>query len=151
MESLKSYTKVFTTQKGREVLFRPLREGESVDALLRFINDLADEDTFVTVTRRFTREEEDVWLSRRLGAIGEGKALTLLALSGERVIASVGVDRKGSRSEHVGEMGIAISPDFRDEGIGSALLRELIALAKNSMGLKILVLRVFGPNELFHH
>ncbi len=147
MENLKAYRKEFVTKRGRRVLFRPLREGDDIDELLRFINDLVDEDTFITMTERLTREEESKWLSERLKAIEEGRGLTLLALQDERVVASAGVDRMGGRGGHVGGLGIAVSRGFRDEGIGTELVKKMIALAKEFLKLKMLVLHVFGNNE----
>ena len=147
MGDMRGYRREFTTRKGRRVLFRLLQEGDSVDELLRFINDLVDEDTFITMTRRLSREEESQWRSERSQAIEEGRGFRLLALHGERVIANAGVDRMGGRSGHVGGLGIAVSRGYRDEGIGTELLNEVVALARDFLKLKMLVLHVFGNNE----
>jgi len=151
MENLKAYRKEFVTKRGRRVLFRPLREGEDVDELLRFINDLVDEDTFINMTERLTREEESKWLSEQLKAIEEGRGFNLLALHGDRIIADAGVGGLGRRSQHVGGLGIAISRGFREEGIGSEFMKELITLARDFLKLKMLFLHVFGNNERAVH
>jgi RimJ/RimL family protein N-acetyltransferase len=145
--NVRGYRREFTTRKGRRVLFRPLQEGESVEEFLRFINGLVDEDTFISMTRRLSREGESQWLSERLQAIDEGRGLAILVLHGERIVANAGVDRRGGRSGHVGGLGIAVSRGFRDEGIGTELLKEVVALARDFLEVRVIVLHVFGNSE----
>ncbi len=151
MEHIGDYERTFTTKKGRQVLIRSLRRDEDVDELLRFINELVDEDIFINMTRRVSKGEESEWLSGRLRALEEGRGFNLLAFHGRRIVANAGLDRLSGRSGHVGGLGIAVSRGFRDEGIGSELLRELMRLAKDSLNLKMLTLHVFSANERAVH
>lgn len=146
MENITQYEKAILTKKGKRVVIR-LPRREDVDELLRFINDLADENTFIMVNRRFTKEEETQYLSARLKAIKEKRGFNLVAFHGTRIIANAGVDRKGNRQEHLAELGVSVSPGFRDEGVGSRLLEELLTLAREFLNPKIVLLHVFENNK----
>lgn len=150
MTSLKDYKKIILTKKDKRALLRPPRKGD-VDELLRYINELADEDTFISINKRLTRKEEVKYLTERLKAIKEKKGFNLLVFYKKRIVANGGVNRKGDRQEHLGELAISVSQGFRDEGLGSELIRELITLAKGFLKLKIIFLRVFGNNARAIH
>lgn len=150
MIDLKDYKKIILTKKDKRVLLRPPRKGD-VDKLLRYINDLADEDTFIIVNKRLTRKEEVKYLKERFKAVKEKKGFNLLAFYKERIVANGEIKRAGNRQEHLGELAISVSKGFRDEGLGTELIKELINLAKGFLKVKIIFLRVFGNNTRAIH
>lgn len=150
MENIGQYERTILTRKGKRIAIRPPQK-EDIDELLHFINDLVDEDTFIMMNRRVTREEEIEYLSARLKAIEERRGFNLVACHGTRIVANAGIDLKGSRQEHVAELGISVSRGFRDEGLGSSFLEELLTLAKGFLNPKIILLHVFENNIRARH
>lgn len=146
----KQYSKVVLTKKNKKITFRFIQK-DDLDKLLNFINKLADEDTFVLVNKRFTKKEEEKYLRERLKGIRTKKSFNIAAFYGGKIMAHGDVVRKERRQEHVGELAISVSRGFRDEGLGSFLIKELITMAKDFLKLKILYLRVFGNNQRARH
>ena len=144
--NLKKYQKTILTKKNKKIILRFPERGD-VNKLLQFGNKLVEEDTYILLTKRLTKKEEVEYLEKRLKAIEEKKRISLLAIYNGKIIGNGGVDRKESRQKHIGELDISVSKEFRDEGVGSVLMEELITLAKNFLKLKILFLRVFGNNK----
>jgi L-phenylalanine/L-methionine N-acetyltransferase len=72
---------------------------------------------------------------------------SLVAVHGERVIGHLNVAREeGPMTGHVASLGMAVAPDWRGKGVGSALLAEAIRWAKE-MGVEKLALSVYPHNE----
>jgi RimJ/RimL family protein N-acetyltransferase len=150
MTNLENYQKSIITQRKQRVLLRPPKEGD-LEMLLKFINDLAQEDTYITINQKVPQKEEAKYLAERIKAIKEKNGFNLLAVYENKIIANGGVDRQGNRQKHLGELGISISQGFRDEGLGSELMKELINLTKSFLKLKIVYLKVFGNNARAIH
>jgi RimJ/RimL family protein N-acetyltransferase len=150
MKNLENYQKLIITKKNRQISLRPPRIGD-VDKLLQFINDLAQEDTYITINQKVSRKGETEYLTKRVKAIKEKNGFNLLAIYQNKIIANGGIDRQGNRQKHLGELGISIGQGFRDEGLGSELMNELINLAKSFLKLKIISLKVFGNNARAIH
>lgn len=146
----KQYSKVVLTKKNKKIILRFLQE-DDLDRLLNFINKLADEDTFILVNKRFTRKEEEKYLKDRLKGRKKKNSFDMVALYDGKIIAKGDISRKEKRQEHVGELAISVNREFRDEGLGSVLMEELIILARDFLKLKILSLRVFGNNQRAIH
>lgn len=53
--------------------------------------------------------------------------------------------------EALGDLGISVVKDFRNEGLGNVLIKELLGLAKERLGLKIVTLAVFENNRRARH
>ena len=60
-----------------------------------------------------------------------------------------GITLKDKSENHVGDFGITVARGFRNQGIGSLLLKCVLEEAnKNLPGLKIITLRVFANNPV---
>lgn len=80
--------------------------------------------------------------------VENGKASTLLAEVDGKVIGYVSIDESAwDLSRHVGELGIAVLPEFRGVGVGSALLESVLHIASEKK-LKKICLSVFNTNKL---
>jgi len=141
----------FTAKDGRAVILRTPR-WEDLDDLLDFYNSLVDEGVDITdlPTEKVTREEETSWLGRRLADIENDRIIGIVAEVDERVVANSEVERKSGIMGHVGKLGILIKAGFRDIGIGTEMMKALIAESRR-MGLKVLVLDVFASNNRARH
>jgi len=139
----------FTAKDGRAVVLRTPR-WEDLDDLMEYINSLVEEGADIYRSRKVTREEEADWLGRRLAVLEKGEGLNVVAEVDGKVIGDSVLERKKDYSSHVGEIGIGVMKGYRSIGIGTEMLRALIAQAK-TMGLKALVLKVFSTNRVAYH
>ena len=139
----------FADREGREVILRTPR-WEDLDDLTDFINSLVEEGADICRKEKVTREEEAEWLGRRLADLENDKVLLMVAEVDGKVVANSEIGRKEGYSSHVGGLGIGIRTGYRDVGIGTEMLRTLIAQAEG-MGLKILTLGIFASNDRAMH
>jgi len=139
----------FTAKDGREVILRTPR-WEDLDDLTEFINSLVEEGADIDKDQKVTKEQEAEWLRRRLADLENDKVFCLVAEIDGKVVANSEITKRGGYSRHVGEVGIAIRKGYRDIGIGTEMLKALIAQAEE-MGLKILTLSVFSTNARAIH
>jgi putative acetyltransferase len=63
------------------------------------------------------------------------------------VAGSASLHRQGGRRAHVALLGMMVAPDWQGQGVGSALMRDLITLADRWLDLKRLELNVFADNS----
>lgn len=142
--------KTFKSNKGNSVVFRYPKKSD-LDDMLAFANSLIDEDTFVLLSgKRLTRDEEIKHLNETLADIKKGKKIHVVAEVNGRY-AGNGVIRIGIlRHSHVGDVGISLSRAFRDEGIGTELLKTLIREGRTA-GLRLLTIDCFENNERALH
>lgn len=139
----------FTSKRGRPVVIR-YPKWEDLDAMTSFANGLVDEDTFVAINKHVTREEEAKWLSETMAAIETGKKIQLVAEVNGRFAGNCEIRIHDKRQSHVGDIGISIAKECRDEGIGAELLTALIEESKKA-GLKLLLLHCFETNDRALH
>jgi putative acetyltransferase len=72
---------------------------------------------------------------------------SLVAVHGDRVIGHLNVAREeGSMTRHVASLGMAVAPDWRGQGVGSALMDEVLRWARE-MGVEKLALSVYPHND----
>ena len=138
------------TQPGCDLPFgaeiRDLRS-DDVDALLAFINPLIAEDTYIDMSGApLTRSEEEAFVTQKRAEMALGDGVMRVAVAGGRVLASGELRRHPGRRRHVAELGVTVSAEHRDRGLGTAMVRDLCAQSSR-LGVRRLVLRVFGNNE----
>lgn len=127
-------------------VIRDLR-GDDVDRLLTFINPLIAEDTFIDMSGRpLTRDEEAAFVEQRRAEMALGHNVMRLALGGDAVLATGELRRLPGRRRHVAELGVAVSAEHRDRGLGTAVVEDLCGQAAR-LGVRRLVLRVYSVNE----
>jgi putative acetyltransferase len=121
---------------------------DDVDALLAFINPLIAEDTYIDMSGDpLTRSEEASFVHARHTAMARGEVVMRVAvLPDGRVAATGSLDRLPGRRRHVAELGITVALALRDHGLGTAMMRDLLAQAPR-LGVRRIVLRVFATNE----
>ena len=144
----------FTAKDGQQVILRSLK-WEDLDDCLTLINALLKEDADILLgefskTREVTRDTEIEWLSKRLAAIEKGEVVQIVAECNEHIIANSELEIKTGLRSHVGDTGIIVLKEYRDIGIGTEMLKQLIAQARNR-GLTIVTLGVFETNKRAKH
>lgn len=88
-----------------------------------------------------TPEETRRWIENRApGAIG------LVAVKDGRIVGNGGLSCYQGRRAHVATLGMGVHDDFRGQGIGSRIIRELLTLADDWLNLKRIELTVYVDN-----
>uniref|UniRef100_A0A7C3Z092 GNAT family N-acetyltransferase n=1 Tax=Desulfobacca acetoxidans TaxID=60893 RepID=A0A7C3Z092_9BACT len=122
-----AYRKFVTLQNGKRVMFRFLNEQDR-EELIRLFQEAPEEDI------RFLKQDvKDIKLvSSWVDRINYHKVLPLVAVNLEdnRLIADATLHRGKHAAKHIGEVRIFVSRPFRNLGLGSLMLEEIINLAK---------------------
>lgn len=139
--------KEFISKKGRKILFRPLKLAD-LDQALNYINTLSLEDTFILRSgEQVSLEEERKWLQDTEDALAKKTAVRIGAFYNGKLVGVSDIRSLGLREKHVGLFGLTVAKEFRNEGIGTALMEYVLKLGKDYLGLKIATLGVFSNNE----
>ncbi|MCW3476165.1 GNAT family N-acetyltransferase [Limobrevibacterium gyesilva] len=85
-------------------------------------------------------EEVRHWLE----APGDGREL--LAFAGDALVGMVGLRHLVGRRAHVGILGMGVHDAWRGQGIGTALMAEIVDFGERWLGLRRLELTVFTDN-----
>ena len=72
--------------------------------------------------------------------------VALVALIGNEIVGSAGLDPLAGRRSHAGQLGMGVHDDHVGQGIGTALLRALLDTADNWLNLRRLELTVYVDN-----
>lgn len=101
-------------------------------------------------SERAEQQEERI---RNLGRNShEFVAVTVLPAGSEKIIGFAGISQKETpRLRHCGNMGIGVDKNCWDQGVGSALMEQLLELADNYLRLVRLELTVDFDNERAIH
>jgi len=122
-----AYRKFVTLQNGKRVMFRFLNDQDQ-EELVRLFQEAPEEDL------RFLKQDvRDVKLvSSWVEHLDYQKILPLVAvnLEGNRLIADATLHRGRHAAKHIGEVRVFVSRPYRNLGLGSLMLEELINLAK---------------------
>jgi RimJ/RimL family protein N-acetyltransferase len=145
----------FLAKNGENVILRPLTPHD-IDELVTYINDFVDErevdpNLGVIFDKKITKEEEAEWIAKLLGAVESGRAVTVAAFAGDRIVGNGDVIAGVYDDErHHGKLGITVSRGYRNLGIGKEIMKKLIELSRIA-GLKTIELEVFANNPRAIH
>lgn len=138
-----SYRKFVTLQNGKRVMFRFLNQQDR-EELIRLFQEAPEED--IRFLKQDVRDTKLVnsWIDR----LNYQKVLPLVAvdLQDNRLIADATLHRGKHAAKHLAEVRIFVSRPFRNLGLGSVLLEELINLAKK-MGLHWLKAEIIADHK----
>lgn len=142
--------KSYISKKGKKVEFRYPKKGD-FHTVWNFACELAAEDTFVLLSGKGpTKEEQRKWFDNASEMIEKKEAVYLYVYVDGEYGGNGRVTKGKFRHAHVGELGLALAPQFRDEGIGTELLKSLIVEAKN-LGVRLVTLSCFENNPRALH
>jgi RimJ/RimL family protein N-acetyltransferase len=132
----------------KNITYRPPQLSD-VDQLLEHINTLSKEETYIRKQgSQLTKEEEIEYLSGFIKDIEEGKAVKILVFDEDVLVGGADVKAGFGAEKHVGIFGIVISKEYRDQGIGTELMKRTLEEAKkNIKNLEIITLGVFSDNK----
>ena len=120
---------VFTLKNGKKVDFRPKQSGDT-EMLWKMFSTLS-EKSVSNLVPTFTRERIERWTSN----IDYDKVLTIVAVIREkneqRIIGSASLSFDGREIfKHKAELNITVHDDHQNMGIGTAMLKHLLDIAR---------------------
>jgi RimJ/RimL family protein N-acetyltransferase len=122
-----TYRKFITLKNGQRLMFRFLNAQDGPN-LLKLFQEAPEEDT------RFLKQnvKDEKLINYWVEHINYQKVLPLVAVNLEdnALVADATLHRGKHASKHIGEIRIFVSRPFRNQGLGSLMLDELINLAK---------------------
>lgn len=138
--------------KDKEFTIRKFSENdcENPQKFLVYINSLIDDpEALISLKTKKSIKEEKTWLQNTLSIIKSSKMTMLIAESENLIIGETGVRICPERRDHVAELGISITKDYRGYGLGTLLLKKIIQAAKiNLMPQPIMIrLSAFDTNK----
>jgi RimJ/RimL family protein N-acetyltransferase len=120
---------VFTLKNGKKVDFRPKQSGDT-EMLWKMFSTLS-EKSLSNLAPPFTRERIERWTSK----IDYDKVLTIVAVIEEkneqRIVGSASLTfNEPEIYRHKAELSITVHDDYQNTGIGSAMLKHLLSIAR---------------------
>ena len=95
-----------------------------------------------------TLKEEKQWVKEAVGKNKLKKAVYLLGVCNESVIASITIEKNSDQdSGHVGDFGIVLLEEFTGKGLGKKIANKIISIGEKDLKLNTITLHVFGRNK----
>ncbi len=128
MISLDRYPKQIRLRDGARLTFRPMVR-EDADRLWDFFRRIPPEDKMYFREDVSNKETVQRWADH----LDYHSILPILALEGDRVVGDATLHRnRAGWKQRVGTIRIQIAPDFRQRGLGTAMIREMRHLGEKS-------------------
>lgn len=139
---LNAFPKTITTNEGKPITLKPLTS-ENAGDLYEFFLRLTEEDRYHL--KEDVTSPNVIW--RWVGAIDYERAVPIVAWDGRDIVAEGIVHRTRTFSRrHIGEISILIDKRPKQQGIGTALINELIGIARD-LGIKRLYFSALAGKE----
>ncbi len=132
-----------TLKDGRAALIRRA-EPTDAEALLDAVNEVGAEQVYIMTERiRYTVAEEADMLRK----LDPQRTLFLVAIVDRKLVGSADIERgRQSKNAHTASLGISLRKTVRGQGLGRAMMEELLRWAKEERVRKV-TLSVFATNE----
>ncbi|MGC8676287.1 MAG: GNAT family N-acetyltransferase [Candidatus Micrarchaeia archaeon] len=143
------FVEEFVAKDGRRITIRA-PEMKDVQGYLQFINDLVAEGAPIMLNTPQSYADEMAYTAGKLDGMASGKELAIVATAEGRVIADASIARGRGREQNVGTLGIAVSKQYRNIGLGFEMIRLLLDMAKAEK-YRVIVLTVYANNPAAKH
>jgi len=139
---LEKYPQVLKLRDGSQVKVRPLQATDE-QAFHAFFCALPETERLLFKHRVTDRKVIRQWCKK----IDYGWILPLLALDGKKVVADASLHQSlGGWKRHIGRISVVVHPDYRQRGLATALIKDLIYVARN-IGLEWLEAEFMGEQQ----
>lgn len=141
----------FQTRSGNTCVLRWARESD-VEQLRDFINELAEEDTYIPFSPgdNMTLEDEEEFLKSNLEKDARRNGSFIVAEIDGQIVGTTDIrihELGRKRSQHVAVFGISVLSAYRGEGVGNELMTLALEHAETFLeNIRLLRLTVFGDN-----
>ena len=138
----------FIAKDGTVLLFREPKLDDA-PKMMKFINAFVTEPrSGLLIDKRVTLAGERTWLKGWLEDVKRRRGIMLLVEKDGRVVGSCTISRLTWKNTHVADLGIALSKEVRGRGVGEALMKKTIELARKRMrGIEMLHLKAIAYND----
>ena len=132
--TIPGFPTVYLTEDNKDITIRPMLPSDK-DALLDFYRRVPQKDRFylkedVTSPRVIERWAESLDYSR---------VLPLLAIMDGKIVGDGTLHhRRAGARRHIGEVRIVVDPEYRNRGVGRALLHNLVEIAQDKSVEKLM-------------
>lgn len=149
MKCLIEWKNVFTDKNGMKIEFRPC-QSDDTEMLWEMFSTLS-KNSISNLIPPFTRKRIENWTSK----IDYEKVLVIVAViekeNKKQIIADASLMFNSNEdSKHKAQLGIAVHDKYQNKGIGTALLKHLLNIAKMKK-LKKIWLEVVTNNNIAIH
>jgi RimJ/RimL family protein N-acetyltransferase len=136
LDQINKFRQIITLADGTRVLLRPLTKDDKA-SLIALFEPTSDED--FKLMRNDVRNKELVgaWVDN----LDYKRVLPIVAVVNERIVGDATLHFRAGPGRHLADVRIFLSKEFRKRGLGTAMLRTLIDIAKK-LGLQQLVAEV---------
>jgi GNAT superfamily N-acetyltransferase len=122
---LTGYPKHLQVSSGPPITVRPMTRDDG-PALLAFFRRIPDDERYFLKDDVASESVINSWVEH----LDYDRALPLLAFDGERICAdAVLIRHRGDARCHYAEIRVVVDPEYRERGLGTALMKELIDIA----------------------
>jgi L-amino acid N-acyltransferase YncA len=136
LDAMTKYRQIVTLNNGARVLLRPLTR-EDKHALVAMFEPIGPDDFKIMRNDVRNRELVGAWADN----VDYQRVFPLLAVVGDRIVGDATLHFRTGPGRHVADVRIFLSKEFRRCGLGSAMLRALVDIARKS-GLHQLVAEI---------
>lgn len=139
----------FKTKSGKTATLR-IMDYTDVNQLWDYINKLSKEDTYIAYSgEEISLSYEQKFVEKSLNDLEKNNKIPLICEVDNQIASNCSLERNTDvfkRSLHIAVLGMSVDEKFRREGIARECMNELIALAGELNGVKIIQLDVFAEN-----
>ena len=141
--------KEFVTKKGLKVVVRSPEKEDAVELINQIASVAASTDFLLSEPSDFDKYREDISKEEALIEWSKtDRGHWLIAVVDNHIIANCSLRfNTHAKDQHRGSIGIAISKEYQELGLGSLMFDEMIKLAKNTPGVEQIELDVIEQNE----
>ena len=131
-----------TLKDGRAALIRRVEPADARE-LLDHVNEVGAEQVYIMTERLGHAVDEEAEILRKLD---HRRMLFLVAIVDRTLVGSADIERgRQAKNVHTASLGITIRRQVRGQGLGQAMLEDLLRWAK-SEGVRKVTLGVFATN-----
>jgi L-amino acid N-acyltransferase YncA len=136
LNQIGKYRQIVTLADGTRILFRPLVQADK-DALIKLFEPISADDH--KLMRNDVRDHAIVgaWAEQ----VDYKRVFPLVAVVNDRIVGDATLHFRQGPGRHIADVRIFLSKEFRRRGLGTALLRALLEVARKC-GLQQLVAEV---------
>ncbi len=124
-QTLKSYRTVITLSDGAQVVLRPLQQDDD-ERLMDMFQQVSQED--LNFFRNDVQDRE--LLNKWMAEMNYDKVFPLVAVVGDRFVGEATLHFLAGPYRHLAEVRIFLTKGFRRRGLGTAMLKTMVQLAR---------------------